>query len=242
VARSRFFRFVWKVDALIIFAAGALAALAVSVATYKMVQHSFFSSKRSGPTVDVVGQPDAKEMLRLTKLVAIEGGPYLMVPLQSEPKSRQSGYGKEPASLRNYLFLNGDDLSMHWLLSRNDHLINKRHFLCKTEPRMKRSGVTQEAGSEETCRVVGILYEIVKKDTDGDKRLTSKDEFTLVVSDSSGRNVQEIEEHVQALVGWKLLDTDLALLLYAKQGVYLAAKLSLRENKILERVDMALPR
>ena len=51
--------------------------------------------------------------------------------------------------------------------------------------------------------------------------------------------MQEIEEHVQALVGWRLIDTDLALLLYAKQGVYLAAKLSLRENRILERVDVA---
>lgn len=239
MARSRFFRFVWKVNALIILAAGALAVLAVFVATYKMAEDTFFSSKRRGAIVGVGGEQDSKEIQKLTKLLAIEGSPYLMAPLQSEPKSRQSGYGKEPASLRNYLFLNSDDLSTHWLLPRNDYLINKHHFLCKTEPRTKRSGAFQEGGSEETCRVTGILYEIVKKDTDGDKRFTSKDEFTLVVSDSSGQNVQEIEEHVQALVGWRLIDTDLALLLYAKQGVYLTAKLSLRENRILERVDVA---
>lgn len=237
MARSRFFRFVWKVNALIIFAAGALAVLAVFVATYKMAEDAF-SAKRRGPTVDVGAEPDAKEMLRLTKFVAIEGSPYVMVPLKSEPKSRQSGYGKEPPSLRNYVFLNSDDLSTHWLLPRNDYLIRDHHFLCKTEPRTKRSRVTQEAGSEETCRVLSILYEIVKKDTDGDKRLTSKDEFTLLVSDPDGRNVQEIEDHVQALVGWRLIDTDLALLLYAKQGVYFAAKLSLREHKIVERVEM----
>src|SRR5205085_1688473 len=52
----------------------------------------------------------------------IAGTDYLMAPAMSNQRFRPSYYDKEESAVRNYLFVNSQDLTSRWLLPHNKYL------------------------------------------------------------------------------------------------------------------------
>lgn len=87
--------------------------------------------------------------------------------------------------------------------------------------------------------VRGILYSIVKKDTDGDERLTYKDKVTVVLSSPSGESYTEILPVIDRMISHNVVSSDAILILYKKGGVAYSAKYSLHDVRLLS--ESALP-
>src|SRR5947207_3254999 len=110
----------------------------------------------------------------------VSGTTYLMAPVTSQTEGE---YSKgESHNVHNHVFCNTVDESTHVLLRTDDY------WIVETKSLPER----QEAADREPAAVQWFLYFLVKLDTDGDRKLTSKDNKTLAVSDAGGVGFAEI--------------------------------------------------
>lgn len=173
-------------------------------------------------------EKDNKVKTSLGKFQELEGTPYLMAPVNSLPISRQNPYYKKASTTRNYLFVNGNDKSAVKLVSRNDFL-----FLNAQE-------VILERRDDKIVR--GIWYEVVKADSNNDKRLDSNDKKTIAVSDVSGSEYTEIISEVDRLLGSHQRNSTTLLVFYELDGREYVGEINILRRILVENVVLPVIR
>ncbi len=209
---AKAFRWLWRLNAVIIALAGTLAAVVLLFAAYHILNDLTRTRHASG-MVNVEGEDSVAETWTYGTLRRIRGTDVAVLDLQSQQSySLNFGSGKVAEATRNLLFIDTQTGSRRWLLGNNESLITQFEFL----PR------DYDADSE-AQPVALIVYNIVAADTDGDGRLDHGDKQTLMVSRPDGSGNTELFRNVDAIDGYVLRRPDVLLVAYEVGGrVHLA--------------------
>lgn len=224
---STFFKKVWRLNALIILVAGILAILLLLIGGYHTARN-IFGSHQATSIVNVAEDAHIDEDWTFGYMESLEGTDFTIVALESDQSYSQSYYSKSSASYRNFLFINSSTNKQNWLFPNNKWLITHKTLL------------SENTSCDSTHEVSGLLYIIVKKDTDGDKRLTNKDKVTVILSSPSGDSYTEILPSIDRMIGHNVVSSDAFLILYKKDGVAYSAKYSLHDFSLINESDVPL--
>ena len=224
---NRFFRFVWRFNGLILMVAGMLSIFALLIGGYGFIRNTT-RERGTRNIVNVQGDAPIEEKWQLGHMSPIEGGPYVMIPLHSDQKYAQSYYSKSSSSARNYLFINSQNNKKHWLFDTNQYLIAYISLLSEKEFRAEKRNIR------------AILYRVVKRDTNGDKRLTDDDLQDMALSRPSGKGYKEILNGIDVFIGQRLIDEDTLLIVYQRKGIGYSANVTLSDFHIAN--ESALPK
>ena len=222
---NRFFKFIWRFNGLILMIVGVLAIGVLGFSGYKMfrdVRHE----RTTRNIVNVVEDQQVDEKWQLGHLINISGSSYVVVPLYSDQKYAQSYFSKSSDSTRNLLFIDVRSNQKKWLFKTNDYLIVNQEFLSEKEIN----------GKDEVIRA--ILYMVVKKDTNGDKRLTADDKMDIALSTPGGDNYKEVVTGIDGFIGHRVIDKDTVFIIYQKQGTGYSGRVDLRDFSFTNQMEL----
>lgn len=222
---SKFFRNIWRFNAIVISTAGIISIFLLIFAGYHIIK-DLFGKRQVEDVVNITENENISEKWSLGYMKSLEGTDYVLVPLESDQSYAQSYYSKSSSSYRNFLFINLKTNEQHWLFTQNKWLIAKNDYLYD-----KKYG-------QKDRKVIAIMYNIVKSDTDKDKRLTVKDKLTLALSNPSGGQYREILPSIDKLIGHSLIGTDEILILYQNRNIAYAARFSLENFKLVNEKEL----
>ncbi|MGL1932593.1 MAG: hypothetical protein OCC45_12680 [Desulfotalea sp.] len=218
--KSPFFKKLWCFNALIISVAGILAIVLLIFGGYHVIKDIYWNNQ-IGNVVNVAEDSNIEEIWSFGYMQKLDGTDFIMIPLESDQSYAQSYYSKSSNSHRNLLFINVLTNERKWLFPNNNWLIADNNVLAEIEP----------AGKSK--KVIGLLFNIVKADTNGDKRLTNKDKTTIALSSPSGTKYKEILPEIDLLIGHTIVESDIILILYKKDGVAYSSRYSLQDFRLL---------
>ncbi len=167
------------------------------------------------------------EKYTLNNLVSLPGTDYLMVsllPLNSSSLSYRSEY---MYTSRNALFINAKDNSKHWLFPNNKYLITETDFLYENRD-----------NSAKEAKVLAILYQIAKEDTDNDHKLTPSDKATIALSSPDGYSYQEVLSNLDNLIGYEQIDNESVFVIYESNKIAFSANISLNDFSITNQAEL----
>ena len=224
IKAAKIFRWVWRINALFIFAVGLFVIGAICVAVYPAAKN-FLRGKPVLQARDIVNvEQNTKINSEWTfgGFNQIEGTNFMMSPVYSK-QDYQIGFGgeKSSASVRNYFFLNSKDHTSHWLAPTNQYLF--LDFLAKIG--------TDEIGYN-VKNVRWLKYRLVKADTNLDGRLTAEDKKTIAISNAAGDGFFEVVEQFDDELGMNLLDADTLIILFRNNDVNYMSEIKLSEQKV----------
>jgi hypothetical protein len=203
---NRFFKYVWRFNALVI--AGA-AVVVVILGVYAALQifKTETGSRRVTNVVNVGDKDAVSEEFSLGRAAPIEGTSYVKIPLYRGQSYNASYYLKNSTqNTVNYLFVNTSSGESRWLLEGAGQLIIDSEVMfskARSSPDERRLGI-------------GIVYTLVEKDTNGDNRLTDRDAVSLAVSEIDGSQYRKLIEGADRLYSVAQVADDKVLVLYQK--------------------------
>jgi hypothetical protein len=223
---SKFFRFVWRFNALVLMVTGGVLAIGALAFAGHIIFKDGTREQNTRNIVNVQEENNIQEKWQLGYMSNIQGSPYVMIPLNSNKSSARSYYSKTSSYTRNYLFINSQNNDKHWLFSTNQYLIADKDLLSE-----------EENGSDES-EVRAILYKIIKSDTNNDMRLTNDDLQTVGISLPNGKGYKEILGGIDLFVGQRLIDKDTLLVVFQRKGVGFSATVNLSGFTISDETEL----
>ena len=153
--------------------AAILAIGVLSFAGYRIYQ-DVTRERATRNIVNVAEESPIKEKWQLGHLQNVSGTPYVIIPLYSDQSYAQSYFSKSAESTRNVLLINVRTKQKKWLFDTNNYLIINEELLSEKEFDHRERNIR------------AILYSVVKRDTNGDKRLTNDDKIDVALTTPSG--------------------------------------------------------
>lgn len=203
---NRFFRTVWRFNAIAI----AVTTVIVVLLSASLAWSIFGETTRTRRVTNVVNvgaQEKVSEEFSLGAPVALAGTPYVRVPLVRGQAYPGSYYLKRSEqNVVNYLFLNTANSESKWLFEHANQLIVEGQILydkAKFAPDSSRN-------------VVGVLYVVIDRDSNGDNRLSERDAVSLATSDLDGTNYRKLIDGMEQLYSVQQVADDKVLVLYQK--------------------------
>lgn len=211
-----FFKRIWQINGLLILLVGLLTVGGLLWTGYQ-VGKDFFRPRTVLSVVNVDQTASVQQHWTMAALRPVAGSDYLIIPLTSDQRYAQSYYDKSASSYRNLLFVNRHTQQQHWLFAHNNWLIDQ-YVVLTTEQQPKVP--------------LGILYQLIKTDSDQDKRLTTKDSITLAISDFSGAGYRELFPAIDQLLGQYVADQQTLILFYKMNAHYYVSQIALADFTI----------
>src|SRR5262245_36188940 len=214
----RFFRIVWRINAiaLLVAAAGAVVILGIGAVA---LGGDMVRNWREREMVTVAGQEVESSHFQFEGFELLPGTSVLRAPLvvYESYGFGSSGGGR---ATRNYLYYDSSARSARWLLKDHEKLIS---WSCDLK-----TAATPAAES----RTLGSLYAVVESDSDHDGRLTSSDLSSVLLTDPTGVQETRILERVSSIQGCEVLSGSSAVLFYVSKSELRAATLDLLQLRI----------
>lgn len=217
---TKLFRAVWRVNALLILLVGMLAFGVLAFASYEIYKEKF-RRRAVSEVVNVEPNVRVSSEWTLGGFERVDGTDYLMAPAYSTQSYQVSYYEKGSSSVRNYLFVNAADKTSRWLVPNNNYLFLAAEKLIQTD----------DAGKTNAAK--WMKYELVKLDTNKDKRMTSEDHKTIAVSGVTGEGYTELIQGVDRMLGSKLRDESTLLIFHNTGENSFVSEINLPERRIL---------
>jgi hypothetical protein len=180
---------------------------------------------------DATAQPNQSKLF-LGTFVAIAGTPYQIAPIDKEQNYRQSltesigSYEKTASSARNFLILNAGDRSAVRVAPKNDWLF------------LDYEAVGRKNSTGTVTQPKGLLYNLVKADSDKDKRLSNDDVKSVMFSDVSGKNSLEVVPEYDRMLGKFQPAPNLIVFAYSIGQKNLTTTLDLETRKVGETKEL----
>jgi hypothetical protein len=226
MSTTRLFRNIWRVNAVIIFGAGMLALLVGGIAAYYMLKEV-----TRGRAVDAVVNTETGQHIDQTTTLGtpqeIAGHPWLLVPLESDQHYEEVYFSKDTSAIRNYAFVSRS-LETRWLYPHS-------RFLIVDATRLPREDYDGESNPTSL-----VSFEVVRQDTNGDRRLTPEDASSLVFTRPDGSGVTTVLDDVNVLVSEQVMGEEI-LVIYKDRDGYAAATFSLKDFSPVKRERLTLP-
>lgn len=211
---SKFFRIVWKFNALVIALSGVLAVGLLSIGVYEIVKD--LTREHSVANIVNVEQGSNKVSTnwQFGFIKRMEGYNVGAIALQSDQPYTKGYFSKSAYSERNYLFINFDDNSQQWLFDHNDYLIDSFDKLYVDK-------------NDTNSPVAAIAYTVVKQDSDSDGYITRIDKSTFALSKPDGSGYTEVITDIDKLIDTEQIDSSKLVVVYTAAGVEYIAKVDL---------------
>lgn len=223
MSKQKFFRNVWRFNALLILVAGLLAVVILAIGAVKLGE-GIFSTHNARAVVHPDEGP-VKELLSLAESRRIGGTEHMLIALQSD---RETGYfSKSGRAIRNYVFV-GLDGKAAWVYPHN-------RFLFSDVIQLPQSGY-----GKKTERAKAVLFVVRQRDSDGDGQLTHKDAGTIVLVRPNGEGFREVIPNVIKLVSKETMGEILFLVYETSQGPFTATIL-LTDFSVIKQESLPLP-
>ena len=178
--------------------------------------------------------------LSLGTFQCVRGTPFLRAPLiASAWRSFSSSY--DEGVTRNHVFLNVDEVSFRKLLEADDRVILRSVDLPERVSYKPREEAVQATCKNAPSPVEYLLYLVVNRDTNGDKKLSWEDSQVLAIADPSGQNYVELVPDIEDLHGYvyRPESKDLVLMYRREDASYVSViDLAGREVNSTETIDI----
>jgi hypothetical protein len=132
---ARFFRVIWRVNAILFLVVAIAAAFAVVSFAIGQVRESFRVHERAKTEPKVVAPKGTTDDLTLNGFIAVEGTSTLRADLTSRDRSSAGSFSSGPGGYpetRNIFYLDLETSTAHWLLSTNDQRIAYKEDVTRT--------------------------------------------------------------------------------------------------------------
>lgn len=191
---QKFFRYIWRINAVLILLAAGAVTLGVGGLLY---QEFGFKAARSREAAEgiAVADTNAKSDLVLSRATVVEGTPVMRAELQrftgAGKFSSGGGYNSET---RNILFIEPGQKTARWLLPDNDHVV------------VDSSDIREPNESNEKRVVVTAV--LVKSPTEPPESAVGK----LLLFDPPGKKIVEVADHVRTIQVVSIKEGELSIL------------------------------
>lgn len=231
---NRYFRFIWRINCVAIM---LLLLSIMGIGGYYCVKEILVRD-RPAVITNVAEDPKGEEKWTLGRPVEIDGTQFIYIPLVSEKKNisiPEPGMPKKALHLygggyfapsRNLLFVNKQTREMRWLFKDNRQLIVDIDLL------------SVHKRYEKDRKIDAILYQVIRKDTNADKKLTSEDLADIAISFPDGSRYMELFQYVERIFGAMTLDGRDVLVLYQSKGKGYASTIRLQDMSIRDTKEM----
>ncbi|TAL40195.1 MAG: hypothetical protein EPN97_00520 [Alphaproteobacteria bacterium] len=227
---NKFFRFVWRFNAIVIAGGAVLCILLGSFAAIKILK-SETRTRHVTNLVNLGNQTEIKDELVVGSPRMMAGTDYAEAPLYRVQSYDMSYYSKSSGRNDvNFLFFDGRTGESKWLMPTTAQLFIAHEALVE-----KPDNIT--AGKN---KVIGIVYTVVEKDTNGDSRLTEKDKITVSYSLPNGSEYKKLVEDIERLHGIEQIGDNRLIVFYEKNKETIS---EIYELPSLERISQkAIPK
>ena len=223
MTKTRFFRYLWRANALLIFlATGAGCAL---VASLLLSEVGCNARRRLEAEAAPQVLADPSERLYLGPLKRVEGTSVLRAELLAGRQGVALGSGGYGTETRNILYFEPHSNIARWLLPDSSSVVSDETVVWAEEER--------ESGDRRQLAVVTLVK---KKGADSEL-----DVGTLMIMDPEGRNSQVVSDGVRALSHAALTDDDRITLIFERQRKYVRAVIDRRSLKLESEVEVSVP-
>ena len=227
ITMNRFDKVVWRINGILILSVGVFACLALLFSLFSMYQGSK-RDREVGEIVTINEETQKKEYLFLGSFQKVEGQGFFICPLVASQKYDRLYYSKSASSIRNYLFFNPSDTSSRWLLESNHWLINAKHPIYKN------------FSDDEASVINRYVYEIVKKDTNGDEKLNHDDLKTIYISNYDGTNLIIVIEATDDVMGIHQIDDQSTIIFHRQDGNAQAFIIDNMSGSMTKKTDLPI--
>ena len=230
---NKYFRFVWRVNGIAIM---LLLLFVIGVGGYKFIK-DILHRERPPVITNVAVDPQGEEKWTLGRPESIDGTQFIYIPLVSEKKNisisgpgmlkEVNSYGQGYfAPSRNLLFVNKQTRDMKWLFKDNRQLIADMDMLSVRKQ------------DDKDRMIDAILYQVISKDTNGDKKLTSEDLADIAISNPDGTRFKEVFQSVERVFGATSVGGRDVLVLYQSNGKGYASTIRLQDMSVQDTREM----
>jgi hypothetical protein len=220
---QRFFRYVWRVNALLILVAAAAATFAVATLLWSELGGSVTRNRVSEAAPPLAGGNVGKD-LSLGEVVLVEGTTVLRGDLVVRRSDAGFSSGSGYSETRNILFVESQTNAARWLLPDHNHVITAHSDVAiRTEDR--RSG-----------RPVATVALVKQAHTD-----LAVTEGTLLIFDPSGVRVQTVAEGVREIHTATLDGDGRIILLFERRRKYVLATFDASSLDKKDEHEVAVP-
>ena len=230
---NRFFRTVWRINGIAIL---LLVLFVIGAGAYTFIREMLHRGDH--PVIkNVAEDPQGEEKWTLGTPKEIDGTQFIYIPLVSEKKDiaipqpsfglSKIGYSRDYfAPSRNLLFINKQTREMRWLFKDNRQLIADIDMVSILKP------------YDKNRKIDAILYRVIRKDTNGDNKLTSEDVADIAISFPDGTRYKEVFQSVERLFGALNLGGQDVLILYQSKGRGYASTIRLADMSVQDTKEM----
>lgn len=212
---NRFFRILWRINALIIFLAGlgALAALGFVLVMTVVSRPSTPHAKVAGSSADL-----DKLKWSISGTRQLDGTDLFRSALTT---SREYfGSGGSSYQTRNFRYYDALTGEMWWLLPNQSSLITENEDYClPTQPSEHRT-------------ILWSSYCIAEQDTPNDKKVS------FAVSQANGKNLTVLLPGIDHVLESSLLGPTDLVVFYRKDDKYLVSRIDLTKGEVLSTKDL----
>lgn len=236
--RSRIFRWVWRVNSVLILLMGLGTFCFLAVGTLSIVSEQFRRREYNSVRVQTEPNQTLKIKFNYGKFAKVEGTNIAISPITSEQKTYSSVFDSSSSSIktgystavRNFAFLNLPDQTTRFLLPNNDKLITAS------------SKITEKKNSSDDSQsiIAHISYQVVGEDTNGDGQLNLKDKLSIAFSSVDGTNYVEILKDIDEITGEERIGDDSMLYTFVTNGKTRISLINLPERRIVSTRELPL--
>ncbi len=202
---TRFFRILWRANAVIVFAVGVLSVFALSYVAIEIAR-DVTRARQTGRVVNLADQQVDRANFEIGHFQEVAGADVFRAPLLSEQEYAFAYGSKSASATRNFLFYDPNSRQVQWLVDSNDWLITEEDAL--VEPH----------GTERNRPVLAFLYQLVDKDTNDDRKLTANDLSSIALSNPKGGAFTVVKRAVDKVLGHAVMSPSSVAVFYAASG------------------------
>jgi hypothetical protein len=224
---NRFFQFVWRLNALAIAGVAVVAGL---LGLYGLISIFDWETRDREVTDLLAVEPDVsrQDEVRLGYPTTVPGTQYVRIPLFREQKRDLSYYSKSSGdNTVNELYVDSSTGKSRWLFAGTDRLI------------LNQLQTMQQLKSAQPI-ATSILYSLVDKDTNNDKRLSPQDFTSIGYASLDGTVYTPLLDNIAKLYAVEQVADDKVMVIYFRNGESRLITYALPNYAIL--VDQVLPK
>lgn len=228
---TRFFRYLWRINGVLIFLAALLAVGILGVFALELMD---FGRHTSEQAVKVDSDPEKEpEPPTLGTFLHVEGTPFLRAPFTFGEQYQYAKFSRSGGlySIRNYLFFDPETTEARWLFPKDRQLIVGTHEL--------HEDIQKDESKPPERRTIAFSYYTIDTDTNGDNQLTPEDKFSLAYSRPDGRDYTNVIGGINRILGDDTIERGTKhVVAYEADGKWLIAVISLRNFEIEKKGEL----
>lgn len=232
---NKYFKLIWRFNSIVIMMAG-MATIGGMLIGGIMIIFELTRQNHYQTVVDVEEGEFKEEEFEFGYMYSIEQSPYIMIPLNSSEGYEGSYSSGKSYSAHNYLFINSENNEKRWLLESNQYLIADFDLL--NGGAKETIDETYDTVDKVEFKTHGILYRIIKKDTNGDDILSENDLTTIGLSLPTGEGYKEVLGDIDDIIGHKFTGKDSLLVIYQKKETAYAAHIRMSDFSVVSETQL----